>query len=94
MAHEENVDELVRQISMAAYRFGAAADDICGDLGVTGAMRGVLSAALASERATVPQLARTMGVSRQHVQKLADQLWAAWTRDVSTKPCARPIAAC
>ncbi|MGE5815243.1 MAG: MarR family winged helix-turn-helix transcriptional regulator [Acidobacteriota bacterium] len=75
MAHEETVEELVRQISMAAYRFGAAADDICHDLGVTGAMRDVLSAALASERATVPELARAMGVSRQHVQKLADQLW-------------------
>jgi DNA-binding MarR family transcriptional regulator len=75
MAHEENVEELVRQVSMAAYRFGAAADAICHDLGVTGGMRDVLSATMVNEQATVPQLARAMGVSRQHVQKLTDLLW-------------------
>jgi DNA-binding MarR family transcriptional regulator len=75
MAHEENVEELVRQVSTAAYRFGAAADAICYDVGVTGAMRDVLSAVSVMEQATVPQLARAMAVSRQHVQKLADHLW-------------------
>ena len=75
MAHEETVEELVRQVSTAAYRFGSAANRICRNVGVTGAMRDVLTAAAANERATVPQLARALGVSRQHVQKLADDLW-------------------
>jgi DNA-binding MarR family transcriptional regulator len=75
MAHEETVEELVRQVSAAAYRFGSAADDICRDVGVTGAMRDVLTAVLANEPATVPHVARILGVSRQHVQKLADLLW-------------------
>lgn len=81
MAHEENVEELVRQVSTAAYRFGAAADAICHDVGVTGAMRDVMSALLVSDASTVPQLARALGVSRQHVQKLVDQLWE---RDLTT----------
>lgn len=76
MGHEENVEELVRQVSTAAYRFAAAADRICRELGVTGAMRDVLTVIASSDpSATVPQIARELAVSRQHVQTLVDKLW-------------------
>lgn len=43
-------------------------------LGLTAATRGILEALLLGGAATVPQIARARGVSRQHVQQLVDVL--------------------
>jgi DNA-binding MarR family transcriptional regulator len=86
MTHAENVEELVRQASTAAYRFGAAADRICREVGVTGAMRDVLMFIATHDCSTVPHLAREIGVSRQHVQTLVDRLWDRGMTTFSPNP--------
>ncbi len=75
MGHEDITRELLNQVQIAAGRFTEASAAVYRDLGVTGAMKQVLVRVAASgQRATVPQLARSEGVSRQHVQTLADRL--------------------
>jgi DNA-binding MarR family transcriptional regulator len=44
------------------------------ELGVTAAMRGVLELILLGGAATVPDMARARGVSRQHIQQQVDAL--------------------
>ncbi len=75
MGHEDITRELLNQVQIAAGRFTEASAAVYRDLGVTGAMKQVLARIAATgRRATVPHLARFEGVSRQHVQTLADRL--------------------
>jgi DNA-binding MarR family transcriptional regulator len=49
-------------------------DTLHAELGMTAAMRGVLELILLGGRATVPEMARTRDVSRQHIQQQVDAL--------------------
>ena len=75
MAHEDTTTELLSQIQIAAERLAAASDAVSKELGVTGAMKEVLRRVAAADgKMTVPHVAKAGGVSRQHVQMLADRL--------------------
>ena len=52
----------------------ALADEMHEDLGVTASMRAVLESLADEDEQTVPQIARTKGVSRQHIQVIVDAL--------------------
>lgn len=87
MAHEDTTHELLNQVQIAAERLSEASAAVCTDLGVTQAMKGVLvRLAAADGKMTVPQLARLEGVSRQHVQALADRLWESGLTTFETNP--------
>jgi DNA-binding MarR family transcriptional regulator len=49
-------------------------DTLHAELGITTAMRGVLELILLGGAATVPDMARVRGVSRQHIQQQVDAL--------------------
>lgn len=74
-ASADAVLRLVEAVGAAADRFAEVEDRMLADTGLTGARMRVASvlAAPASAR-TVPQAARTLGLSRQAVQRLADDL--------------------
>jgi len=74
MAHQENVEALVKEVRIASRRLAAHAGGLHAELGVTPAMKGIL-AVLDKAPSTVPQISRARSVSRQHVQKLVDGLW-------------------
>lgn len=75
MAHEDNVNALTREIGIAFHRLREIGDNLHAQLGVTIAMRGVLESLYEGGAATVPQIARQKGVTRQHIQVLVDALW-------------------
>jgi DNA-binding MarR family transcriptional regulator len=67
--------ELVLEVFRLNGRLLAAGDTITRDLGVTSARWQVLGALdIANRPLTVPQIARSMGVTRQGVQRIADLL--------------------
>ena len=72
---------IVADVYELAGRFRANGEAIARSIGQTQARWQVLSAASADPR-TVPQIARRLGVSRQNVQRIADQLvgenWASF----------------
>lgn len=72
---------IVADVYEIAGRFRANGETIACSIGQTQARWQVLSAASADPR-TVPQIARRLGVSRQNVQRIADQLvaehWASF----------------
>ena len=74
---------LVEAVGNAADRFAEVEDRLLSDTGMTGArmrLAGVLAAPEVAR--TVPQIARTLGLTRQAVQRVADDLaergLAAW----------------
>jgi DNA-binding MarR family transcriptional regulator len=67
--------ELVLEVFRLNGRLLAAGDTLTRDLGVTSARWQVLGALdIANRPLTVPQVARSMGVTRQGVQRIADLL--------------------
>ena len=72
---------IVADVYELAGRFRADGEAIARGIGQTQARWQVLSAASGDPR-TVPQIARRLGVSRQNVQRIADQLaaehWASF----------------
>lgn len=76
-ASADAVLRLVEAVGTAADRFAEVEDRLLADTGFTGArmrVAGVLAAPDAAR--TVPQVARSLGLSRQAVQRLADDLAA------------------
>jgi DNA-binding MarR family transcriptional regulator len=74
---DDPIYRLIVEIRGAFNELKAFADDANADLGVTAAMRAVLEHLARAGPSTVPDIARTKSVSRQHIQKLADALVAA-----------------
>ncbi len=68
--------ELVQALTLAYHRLTRAADDLHEGAGVTTGLRSILMQLASGGPATVSMLARTRGVSRQFVQRLADVLVA------------------
>lgn len=73
-AEPEQIDLLIRRIRACFHRLKAAGDALHDDLGITAAMRGVMETLAEGGPRTVPDIARDKGVSRQHIQVLADAL--------------------
>jgi len=70
--------DLILEIFRANGRLLAAGDELVADLGLTSARWQVLGAvALAPESLPVAQMARDMGLTRQAVQRIANDLEAA-----------------
>ncbi|MDA0653880.1 MAG: MarR family transcriptional regulator [Proteobacteria bacterium] len=74
MATAEALDHVVRLVRDTFPRLQAAADRLHRHIGVTPAMRAVLEELLDGGPQTVPAIARSRSVSRQHIQSLADAL--------------------
>ncbi len=76
----ENLKKLVAVIASVRSTFQhlkTLADAMHDDLGLTASMRAVLEYLVERGEETVPQIARSKNVTRQHIQQLADALVAA-----------------
>lgn len=65
---------LIREIRTAFNQMKDLAERLHADLGITPSMRAVLEAFVQQAPRTVPEVAREKGVSRQHVQTVANAL--------------------
>ena len=67
-------EELFNETRLLFHALKHWAETLHADLNITAAMRGVLELLLLGGSATVPDMARARGVSRQHVQQQVDGL--------------------
>jgi len=67
-------ERLFNETRLLFHTLKAWAETMHEELGLTAAMRGVLERILLDGPATVPDLARARGVSRQHIQQQVDPL--------------------
>ncbi len=89
MTKAEKMIALTSAIRAVFNRLKALGDDLHGDLEVTAAMRAVMETLSAEGAMTVPQIARLKGVTRQHIQLLADALAEAGLAAVKENPAHR-----
>jgi DNA-binding MarR family transcriptional regulator len=89
MTKAEKMTALTQAVRAAFNRLKALSDDLHGDGEVTTAMRAVMETLSSAGPMTVPQIARTKGVTRQHIQMLADALVAAGLAAVKDNPAHR-----
>ncbi|MBX7145848.1 MAG: MarR family transcriptional regulator [Alphaproteobacteria bacterium] len=71
---EKNLIDVIRNIRICFHRLKAVADELHQSTDITTAMRGVLESLFDYGMQTVPHIAGSKGVSRQHIQTLVDQL--------------------
>jgi DNA-binding MarR family transcriptional regulator len=69
-------EAITRSIRECCIHLDALYDALRHDVGITAAMRAVLEALYEHGTQTVPQIARSKKVTRQHIQTLADKLLA------------------
>lgn len=74
MAKPETLDGVIRSVRACFNRLKAVGDALHADVGVTAAMRAVMESLAEGGAQTVPAIAKTKSVSRQHIQTLADQV--------------------
>jgi DNA-binding MarR family transcriptional regulator len=67
-------EAITRSIRECCIHLDALYDALRHDVGITAAMRAVLEALYEHGTQTVPQIARSKKVTRQHIQTLADKL--------------------
>jgi len=72
--HHAALEALIREIRTAFNQMKDLAERLHADLGITPSMRAVLEAFVQQAPRTVPEVAREKGVSRQHVQTVANTL--------------------
>jgi DNA-binding MarR family transcriptional regulator len=89
MTKAERMTALTAAVRAVFNRLKALGDDLHGDLEVTAAMRAVMETLAAEGAMTVPQIARLKGVTRQHIQLLADALAEAGLAVVKENPAHR-----
>lgn len=89
MTKVEKMVALTGAVRAAFNRLKALSDQLHGDLEITTAMRAVMETLADDGPRTVPQIARTKGVTRQHIQLLADALVAAGHAVVKENPAHR-----
>jgi len=68
------INQLIKEIRACFNRLRTVGDQLHDDIGVTAAMRAVLETLYEAGAQTVPNIARSKSVSRQHIQALVDQL--------------------
>ncbi|MFO0697854.1 MAG: MarR family transcriptional regulator [Nitrospira sp.] len=83
-AHE--LHQAIRAIRSCFHQLKALGDELHGDLGVTVAMRAVMESLAEDGEQTVPQIARTKAVSRQHIQINVDELADARLVELQDNP--------
>jgi DNA-binding MarR family transcriptional regulator len=89
MTKSEKMIALTQAVRGVFNRLKALGDQLHGDLEITTAMRAVMETLSASGAMTVPQIAKLKGVTRQHIQLLADALCAAGLAAVRENPAHR-----
>ena len=89
MTKTDNMVALTRAVRAAFNRLKALGDDLHGDVQITTAMRAVMETLSEAGAQTVPQIARAKGVTRQHIQLLADALVKAGLAAVKANPAHR-----
>jgi DNA-binding MarR family transcriptional regulator len=73
---EADILATINEVPRAFFRLSAIAEQVFGDLGVTGAERGVMRHLFVEGEATAPDLARSKPVTRQSMQAILDGLVA------------------
>ncbi len=71
---EADLYKVIVAVRAAFNRLKSFADDLHEDLGITAAMRAVLEHLATRGPDTVPRIATTKGVSRQHIQTIVNSL--------------------
>lgn len=89
MSRAEKMVALTQAVRGAFNRLKALGDDLHDDLDVTAAMRAVMETLSDAGPMTVPQIAKLKGVTRQHIQLLADALVEAGFASVKENPAHR-----
>lgn len=80
---------LIVNVRLCFHRLKAVADELHADLEITASMRGVLESLDDGGDWTVPRIARTKGVSRQHIQVTVDTLRTASLVEERSNPAHR-----
>lgn len=88
MTKSEKMTALTQAVRSVFNRLKALGDQLHGDLEITTAMRAVMET-LTTAPMTVPQIAKLKGVTRQHIQLLADALVEAGLAVVKENPAHR-----
>jgi DNA-binding MarR family transcriptional regulator len=68
---------VIRDIRLCFNLLRARADEMHKDLGVSASMRAVMESLAGGDEKTVPEIARSRGVSRQHIQVIVNGLTKA-----------------
>ena len=89
MSKGEKMVALTGAVRAVFNRLKALGDELHGDLEVTTAMRAVMETLSQAGPMTVPRIAKLKGVTRQHIQLLADALVAAGLAAVKENPAHR-----
>lgn len=74
MSSESEIAATIRTLRECFHRLKAYGDDVHANLGVNASMRGVLESLVEGGPLTVPQIARSKSVSRQHIQLVVNAL--------------------
>lgn len=89
MSRAEKMVALTQAVRGVFNRLKALGDELHGDLDVTTAMRAVMETLSDAGPMTVPQIAKLKGVTRQHIQLLADALVEGGFASVKENPAHR-----
>jgi len=89
MSRVEKMVALTQAVRGVFNRLKALGDELHGDLDVTTAMRAVMETLSDAGPMTVPQIAKLKGVTRQHIQLLADALVEGGLAAVKENPAHR-----
>lgn len=89
MSRAEKMVALTQAVRGVFNRLKALGDELHGDLDVTTAMRAVMETLSDAGPMTVPQIAKLKGVTRQHIQLLADALVEGGFTSVKENPAHR-----
>jgi DNA-binding MarR family transcriptional regulator len=89
MSRVEKMVALTQAVRSVFNRLKALSDELHGDLDVTTAMRAVMETLSDAGPMTVPQIAKVKGVTRQHIQLLADALVEGGFASVKENPAHR-----
>lgn len=87
--HRSELYALLSQVRTCFNLLKTLAETLHADSGISPSMRAVLEALHDEDRQTVPAIARAKGVSRQHIQTIADALQAAGHVCVVANPAHR-----
>ena len=82
----ETIYILTRAIRACFHLMGNVGDDLHRQFGITASMRAVMESLYEGGPQTVPQVARSKNVTRQHIQTLVDQLLEADLAVAVTNP--------
>lgn len=72
-----NLYAVIRDVRLCFNLLRSRADEMHKDLGVNASMRAVMESLAGSNERTVPEIARSRGVSRQHIQVIVNALTGA-----------------